>query len=235
MAESGERGRERGTVTWSECDEVVRVEMCSPPVNELDAHVVCKLSAALDAFERSSAQVLLIGSDVAHYFATSAAPRHAVAGRHRWQGTWAGLDEVCGRLVNGDRPSIAVINGFALDGGLKLAMACTARVGTAEAQMGMPRSQVGPIFGRHAHEIGLVDRLAEPDRLGYEALKFAAALMSPLGPTVTELLRRVDEAFDPSAGRRENHQQRQPNNLLVGPGARGRLRTFLGLRRGERD
>lgn len=235
MAEPGERGNERATVTWPECDEVVRVEMRSPPLNELDAHVVCRLAAALDAFERSGARVLLIGSGVAHYFATSAEPHRAVVEANPCLDTSSGLQEVCDRLVNGERPSIAVIDGFALDAGLTLAMACTARVGTARVRMGLTAHGVGPISGQHAHEIGLVDRLAEPDRIGYEALKFAAALKSPPGPAVTELLRRVDEVFDPAVGRRESHEQRRASSLLAGPGARGRLQTFLHLRPARRN
>ena len=44
-------------------------------------------------------------------------------------------------------PSIAVIGGFALGGGLELAMACTFRLATAAARMGLPEIKLGLVPG----------------------------------------------------------------------------------------
>lgn len=44
-------------------------------------------------------------------------------------------------------PSIAVIDGFALGGGLELAMACTFRLATAAARMGLPEIKLGLVPG----------------------------------------------------------------------------------------
>lgn len=44
-------------------------------------------------------------------------------------------------------PSVAVINGYAFGGGLELALACTFRVATATAKMGLPEIKLGVIPG----------------------------------------------------------------------------------------
>jgi enoyl-CoA hydratase len=44
-------------------------------------------------------------------------------------------------------PSVAVIHGYALGGGLELALACTFRVATAKAKLGLPEIKLGVIPG----------------------------------------------------------------------------------------
>ena len=51
------------------------------------------------------------------------------------------------RIANLPVPSIAVIDGFALGGGLELAMACTFRLATAAARMGLPEIKLGLVPG----------------------------------------------------------------------------------------
>ena len=50
-------------------------------------------------------------------------------------------------LENASTPSIAAINGFALGGGLELAMACHIRVASENAMMGLPEVSLGVIPG----------------------------------------------------------------------------------------
>lgn len=51
------------------------------------------------------------------------------------------------RIADLPVPSIAVIDGFALGGGLELAMACTFRVATGAARMGLPEIKLGLVPG----------------------------------------------------------------------------------------
>src|ERR1022692_2039946 len=50
-------------------------------------------------------------------------------------------------LETSSKPSVAAINGFALGGGLELAMACTVRFASENARMGQPEVKLGLIPG----------------------------------------------------------------------------------------
>ncbi len=54
---------------------------------------------------------------------------------------------ILSRLEGLGKPSIAAINGFALGGGLELAMACTFRIAADHAKMGLPEITLGLIPG----------------------------------------------------------------------------------------
>ncbi len=112
------------------------------------------------------------------------------------------------------KPVIAAINGFALGGGCELAMACTLRVASTNAKLGQPEVNLGIIPGyggtqrlsrlvgkgrameliltgrmvdaQEAYQIGLVNKVVEPERLIEEAEKLAKTIMSK-GPVAVRL------------------------------------------------
>lgn len=51
------------------------------------------------------------------------------------------------RLETLDRPVIAAIHGYCLDGGLELALACDLRVASEKAQFGLPEANVRSMPG----------------------------------------------------------------------------------------
>jgi enoyl-CoA hydratase len=83
-------------------------------------------------------KAFVAGADISELAALSAyeARRHALRG----QAIFRRL-ETCGKV------SVAAINGFALGGGLELAMACTVRFASENAKLGQPEVKLGIIPG----------------------------------------------------------------------------------------
>jgi enoyl-CoA hydratase len=117
-----------------------------------------------------------------------------------------------------EKPLIAAIEGFAVAGGLEIALACDMIVAARGARLGIPevkRSLVAaggallrlprilprtiamelaltgdPIDAERAHQLGLVNRLAEPGEAVNEALALGAAV-APNGPLALAATKRI--------------------------------------------
>jgi enoyl-CoA hydratase len=121
-------------------------------------------------------------------------------------------------IVSHPVPVIAVINGFALGGGMELAMACDFRIASNLAKFGQPEVNLGLIPGyaatqrlsrlvgmgtamymlttaeminaEEALRIGLVQKVTEPDKLMEEAMRLANLIASK-GPKAIRLVKSV--------------------------------------------
>jgi enoyl-CoA hydratase len=121
---------------------------------------------------------------------------------------------VFNKLERLGRPSIAAINGFAMGGGLELALSCTFRLASTKARLGFPELGLGiiPAFGGtqrlartvgyakaselilfrtimdgdEACRIGLVNQVVEPEQLAGKAKEWADNLAS-LSPMAVRL------------------------------------------------
>jgi enoyl-CoA hydratase len=113
---------------------------------------------------------------------------------------------------------IAAVEGFALAGGLEIALACDIIVAASDARLGLPEVQRGivaaaggllrlparipyhvaaemiltgaPIDGTRAHVLGLVSRLVEPGAALAEAMR-VAELVARNGPLAVAVSKRI--------------------------------------------
>ena len=118
---------------------------------------------------------------------------------------WGELGHRCGQLLETmPKPTVASINGYALGGGLELALACDLRVASSTARLGQPEIDIGilpgwggsirlartttlgfakeliftgrPVDAAQALDHGLVNAVYEPDELAGKTLELAAGL-----------------------------------------------------------
>jgi enoyl-CoA hydratase len=134
-----------------------------------------------------------------------------------------GQTKVFDVIQNSEKPIIAAINGFALGGGLELAMACHIRVASSLAKMGLPEVSLGLIpgyggtqrlsqlIGRgralemilkadmvdadEAYRTGLVNHIVEPDNLISKSEEILRKIMTRAPFAVGSAIRAVNSAY----------------------------------------
>lgn len=129
-------------------------------------------------------------------------------------------------IENMGTPVIAAINGYALGGGLELAMACHFRVASHNARMGLPEVSLGVIPGyggtqrlpqligkgramemiltagmidaAKAHEYGLVNHVVEQEHLMDLSLKLAAKITENSPKAISYAIKSINAGFNDS-------------------------------------
>jgi enoyl-CoA hydratase len=182
-------------INLARVDEFALITLNRPEaLNALSFSLIRDLSRVLDQVEQSNARALLItgagpkafcaGADIKELMGRSLAEQKR--GAELGQGTFAKIERL-------PIPSVAIINGYAFGGGLELALACTFRIATRNAKMGLPEIKLGLIPGyggtqrlpravgearalemiltgrtmeaEEAHRVGLVQRLVDGDAI----------------------------------------------------------------------
>jgi enoyl-CoA hydratase len=117
-------------------------------LNALSFALIAEFGRALDEVARSDARALIVtgagdrafcaGADIPELTGRSLAEQKR--GAELGQATFAKLERL-------PVPSVAVIHGYAFGGGLELALACTFRIATLKAKLGLPEIKLGLIPG----------------------------------------------------------------------------------------
>ncbi len=195
-------------------------------MNALNKATIAELHTAFyDAF---------INPKVGGVIITGAGPKAFVAGADI--GEFANVDmeggaEIARRgqtlvfdlIENGSKPVIAAINGFALGGGLELAMACHLRVASDNAKMGLPEVTLGlmPGYGgsqrlpqlvgkgrameliltgdmitaAQAHQFGLVNHVVKQEELIAKAEELMNKILSRGPLAISSAISAVNAGF----------------------------------------
>ncbi len=183
-------------------------------LNALNAETIAEISAALDEIEAdqncrvaiitgSGEKSFVAGADIKEFSDFGASEAENLARQ--------GQNSLFNKIENLKKPVIAAVNGFALGGGLELAMACHIRYASENAKLGLPEVTLGLIPGyggtqrlpklvgkglanelifsakmisaQRAAEIGLVNEVFSLDELLDKTKELATAISrnSPMG------------------------------------------------------
>jgi enoyl-CoA hydratase len=203
-------------------ENVLLITLNRPEVrNAVNGALAEGLAKALDELDRDDALSVGVLTGAGGFFSAGMDLGAFVRGESAWFGDrgFAGITQRSAR-----KPLIAAIEGFALAGGMEIALACDLIVAARGARMGIPetkRSLIAaggallhmprrmpyhvvmelaltgePLPAERFHEYGLVNRLAEPGETVEAALELAGALAAngPLALIATKQI--LQEQFD---------------------------------------
>ncbi len=172
----------KAACAWAEEEESVRVIIVTgaPPNTPPEG-------------KRSKPNSFVAGADISEFKGKSSTEIRPIFDDNVWEYIW-----------NLSKPTIAMIDGFALGGGSELALSCDLRIATPRSNFGTPEINLGLIpggggtqrlcrllgygkamemvmsgemvDGTEAHRIGLVNHLVEPDELHQKVMGIAENL-----------------------------------------------------------
>lgn len=244
---------------WAAEGRAFLIQLANPPANQLGRSLLDGLEAATDEFETSAARTLIVCSKLDGFFAAGADIKFmASADRTAFETYGADLRAILDRIAGLDRPSIAAIEGRALGGGLELALACTMRIGSSSARLGLPETKLGLIPGAggtqrlprlvgrgraldmmltarevpadEALAIGLLDRVTEPGGALKQALELAGQFGAMSRPALGAVLSCVDDAGELSLAEGMAREAACVTNLFDSPDGREGLAAFIAKR-----
>jgi enoyl-CoA hydratase/carnithine racemase len=245
-----------GPVSWETNGRVQVIRLGSPPANAIGRPLLDGLSGALDAFDASSAKVLVVCSSTPGFFAAGADITQMENGdRAAFEAFGVAFREPLERLAAHSRPSIAVVEGLAFGGGLELAMAATFRIAGDNALFAMPEVKLGlipgaggtqrlprlvgrgnalglmllgnEISGTEAARMGLVDRVTQQGAALEAAMSLAGELAGMPAAAMTAVMRCVDESADLGLSAGLEAEVVRINDLFDTADAREGIAAFL--------
>lgn len=195
-------------------------------LNALNKETIEELSNAVKAAEQDASVGVIIltgsgeksfvaGADIKEFAHFSIAQGGELAQR--------GQQTLFDLIENLEKPVIAAVNGFALGGGLELAMAAHIRIASSNARLGLPEVSLGVIPGYggtqrlaqlvgkgKANELiftagmikadealawGLVNHVVEQDELLEKATEMAEKILANSGTAIASAIRAVNAGF----------------------------------------
>jgi enoyl-CoA hydratase len=197
-----------GRIVTGITDGVATATISAPPMNALDAAMRAELAARLQAFEDDdSVRAIVLRGDGPKAFCAGFDINDITASLGSAERTLAQFQTdavLFDRLARCAKPTLAVVEGVALGGGLELAVCCDFIIAGERARFGLPEiklgaipaaggtvrvtRQIGPVRARQlmllgepidaptALHWGLIARVAPQDNLATESEAFAQRL-----------------------------------------------------------
>ena len=212
---------------WEAEQGVCVIEIDRPKaLNALNRQVLADLKTALEAFHGDEslhivvltgggAKAFVAGADIKEFqkFNQSEALSLSREGKLK----------LFNKLANFQKPIIAAINGFALGGGLELALSCHIRIASFNAKMGLPECSLGLIPGyggaqrltqligrgkamemilgskiinsKEALDLGLINRSVELEILIPEALSLAKTFLKNPPEALSAAIKAINHSY----------------------------------------
>jgi enoyl-CoA hydratase len=230
-----------------------------PPGNKpptLDLEVLQQLEACVVEIERKKPRVVVLRSASERFFCVGAnlnalkdIDEHTIA---PW--VLAG-HKVFNQLEDLPMPVIAMVNGYAMGGGLELAMACDLIFASDEAKFAQSEASLGFIPGwggtyrlarrigtskakfyfyggqlsdsRQAAEIGLVDLVAAPGELESEVNSYCQSVLKTNPNSIAQFKKILSDQDRASRDENANIEASHSVSCLQDPDTKQRLHDFL--------
>ncbi len=195
-------------------------------LNALNADTIAELSSAIDQAEQddNTRVIIITGSGEKAFVAGADIKEFADFGVEQGKELAArGQRTLFDKVEQCSKPVIAAVNGFALGGGLELAMAAHFRVASGNAKLGLPETSLGVIPGYGgtqrlpqlvgkgrafemimtagminagtAHDYGLVNHVVTPEELIPTCEKLAGKIMNNSPLALSAAIKAVNAGF----------------------------------------
>ncbi|HUF69693.1 MAG TPA: enoyl-CoA hydratase-related protein [Longimicrobiales bacterium] len=219
------------SIQYETADAIATITVNRPDkLNALNAATIDELHAAFGEAHRdddvraliltgAGGKAFVAGADIAEL--ATMGPLNGIRVSRQGQDAFRFLETM-------GKPVVAAVNGFALGGGLELALACHLRIASSKAKFGLPEVKLGIIPGyggtirlprlvgrgraleliltgemidaAEAHRIGLVNRIAEPEQLMAETRALVGTIVANGPIALAMALESVDNAATSSVG-----------------------------------
>ena len=198
----------------------------NPPMNALSTPVLADIRTAVDRALKDDSVRVVVFTGEGRAFIAGADIREVEKLNTQKDGSdyLKNGQEIFNMIENADKPFIAAVNGFALGGGMELALACHIRIADESAQLGLPEIKLGIIpgyggtqrtpryigkarayelvlsgnfiSGRQASEYGLVNRTAPKGEVVAEAMKLAKSIAAKGRPAIKIAMDVIKTGFE---------------------------------------
>jgi enoyl-CoA hydratase len=238
---------------------VATITLDSAPANALSEALLAELRDAVGSPPVRGARVVVIGSGLDRFFAAGADLKLlATLDRRGFAAYLARLRGVLDDIAALPQPTIAAVGGMALGGGLELALACTLRVASGGARLGVPEVRLGllpgaggtqrlprligrsraldllltgrAVSGEEALRLGLVDRLGTD--ADAEATALATEIAAFPAASTQAIVRCAGAAARDDLGPGMRTELHELLELFAGDDGRAGIQAFLARRAG---
>jgi enoyl-CoA hydratase len=216
-------------ILYEKTEAIATITLNRPEaLNALSKEVITEILQALEDIEKDENTNVVILTGAGEKAFSAGADIKTMQGMNalkaRELSTMGG--KLCHALENLEKPVIAAINGYALGGGLEIAMACDIRIATENARMGQTEINIGLIPGwggtqrltrligktkakelvftgkmidaKTAEQLGLINMAVPPDKFKETVKQFATELAQKAPVAIKVIKALINKGEDAS-------------------------------------